>query len=50
MVYYFCHCMSLHICPVEIFILECRLAIFFLERVCPFGFLLVVFLIVVPLL
>ena len=29
MIYYFCHCMSLHVCPGEIFILDRRLAIFF---------------------
>ena len=38
MVYYFCHGMSLHVCPVEIFIWP-----IFWERNCPFGFLLVVF-------
>ena len=41
MVYYFCHCMSLLVCPGEIFILDSRLANFW-ERKCPFGFLLVV--------
>ena len=41
-VYYFCHCKSLHVCPGEIFILDNRLAIFF-KRNCPFGFLFVVF-------
>ena len=25
MVYYICHCMSLHVCPVEIFVLDSRL-------------------------
>ena len=29
MVYYFCHGMSLHVCPVEIFILDSHLANFF---------------------
>ena len=24
--YYFCHCMSLHVCPSEMFILDSRLA------------------------
>ena len=42
MVYYFCHCMSLHLCPGESFILDSRLANI-LERNCPFGFLLLVF-------
>ena len=40
--YYFCICMSLHVCPGEILILDSRLANFG-ERNCPFGFLLVVF-------
>ena len=48
MVYYFRHCMSLHVCPGDIFILDSRLANFW-ERNCPFGFLFSV-LIVVPLL
>ena len=42
MVYYFCHCMSLHVCPGEIFILDSRFVNFW-ERNCPFGILLVVF-------
>ena len=43
LVYYFWHCMSLHVCPGNFFfILDSRLAIFW-ERNCPFGFLLVVF-------
>ena len=29
MVYYFCHCMSLHVFPGDIFILDSRLAICF---------------------
>ena len=29
MVYYICHCMSLHVCLGESFILDSRLAIFF---------------------
>ena len=45
-VFYFCHCLSLHGCPGEIFTLDSRLA-YFWERNCPFGFLLVV-LIVMP--
>ena len=43
MVYYFCHCMCLHACLGEIFILDSSLANFFCERNCPFGFLLEVF-------
>ena len=42
MVYYFCHCMSLHVCPGEIFILDSRLASFG-ERNCPFGSLIIPF-------
>ena len=42
MVYYFCHFISLHVHPCEIFILDSHLANFW-ERNCPFGFLLVVF-------
>ena len=42
MVYYFCHCMSSHVCPGEMFILDSRLAIFG-EGKCPFDSLLVVF-------
>ena len=38
---YFCHCMSLHVCPGEMFTLDSRLA-FFWERNCPSGSLLVV--------
>ena len=41
MVYYFCHCMSLHVCPDENFSMDSRLANFW-ERIFPFGFLLVV--------
>ena len=26
--YYFCHCMSLHVCPVKIFVFDSRLANF----------------------
>ena len=42
MAYYFCHCMSLHVCPGASFILDSRLANFG-EKNCPFSFLLVVF-------
>ena len=42
MVYYICHCMSLHVCIGESFVLDSRLANFW-ERKCPFGFFLVVF-------
>ena len=40
MVYYFCHCVSLHVCPSDFFILALFLFFFFffLERNCPFGF------------
>ena len=38
----FCHCMSLHVCPDEFFILDSHAANFW-KRNCPFGFLLVVF-------
>ena len=41
-IYYFCHCMSLHVCPGKSFILDSHSANF-LERKCPFGFLLEVF-------
>ena len=47
-VYCFCHCMSLHVYPGEIFILDSHLANFW-ERNCPFGFLLVVFFVVLLL-
>ena len=40
-VFYFCHCVSLHVCPGGIFILDSRLANLW-ERNCPFDFLLVV--------
>ena len=41
MVYYFRHCMSLHVCPGDFFIiLDSRLASC-LDRNYPFGFLLV---------
>ena len=36
MVYYIFHCMSLHVCPVDIFILDSHLANF-RERNCSFG-------------
>ena len=42
MVYYFCHCMSLHVCPGESLVLDSRLANFW-ERNCPSGFLLIGF-------
>ena len=42
MVLYFCHCMSLDVCPGESFILDSRLS-YFGERNCHFGFLLVEF-------
>ena len=41
MVYYICHCMSLHVCLGIFFVLDSRLATFGKNR--PFGFLLVVF-------
>ena len=34
MVYYFCHCMPLHVCPGDIFILDSRLAFFFFFYFC----------------
>ena len=44
MVYYFCHCMCLHVCSGDFFfILDSRFANFW-ERNCSFGFLLIVFL------
>ena len=45
-IYYFCHCMSLHICPGDNFILgSCFFffLLFFFGKKLPFGFLLVVF-------
>ena len=42
MVYYFCHCMSVHECPGESFNLDSPVWPIF-ERNCPSGFLLVVF-------
>ena len=41
MVYCFCHCMPLHVCPGDVFILDSSSAIFF-KRNCSSGFLLVV--------
>ena len=32
MVYYFCHCMYLHVCPGEMFILDSRLANFWRKQ------------------
>ena len=49
MVYYFCHCMSLHVCPVEIFILDSRLANY-LGKKLSFWLSACSVLIVVPLL
>ena len=50
MVYYFCHCVSLHVCPGEIFILYSRLAIFFGGKKLSFWLTACSALIVVPLL
>ena len=49
MVYYFCHCMSLHVCPGEIFILDSRLASF-LGKELSFWLSACSILIVLPLL
>ena len=49
MVYYFCHCMSLHVCLVKFFILDSRLSIFFFERNSPFWLSAFCVLVVVPL-
>ena len=48
-VYYFCHCMSQHVCPGEIFILDSHLA-FCSEKKLPFWISACSVLIVVPLL
>ena len=42
MVYYFCHCISSHVCLGEMFILDSCLANSW-ERNCPFGFCLYCF-------
>ena len=42
MVYYFCHCMSLHVCSGE-FLFWIAFWLIVWERNCPFGFLVVVF-------
>ena len=49
MVYYFCHCMSLHASPGECFILDSRLATFLRERNCAFCLSACSCLIVMPL-
>ena len=42
-VYYFCHCMSLHVCPGDFFLFWIAVWPVVWERNCPFGFLLEVF-------
>ena len=49
MVYHFCHCMSLHVCPGEFFILDSRLANVLVKKL-SFWLSACSVLIVVPLL
>ena len=50
MVYYFCHCMSLHVCPSEIFIILDSCLASFLGKKRSFWLSACSVLIVVPLL